>query len=432
MTIHVVQAEETISSIANFYQVSAERLIIENGISNPDNLVIGQTIVIVKPSISYTVKEGDTLAGIANDFNVSVMQLLRNNPYLSERKYIYPGETIVISYDTAKIGTMVTSGYAYSFINRDTLIKTLPFLTYLTMFNYRQLNNGDIVDIDDQEIINLAKSYGVAPIMLVSTQSAQGEGNFETARNLTVNSELQEYLMDNILEILERKGYYGLNQYFQFYSSDYADLYVKYVERLSKKIRSAGYKLLVTISLRQSSDDAGTTYEKIDYSSLLPYVDGLAFLSYNWGVSYGPPVSTTPVNLLKEAMEHIITTVPPEVILLGLPVIGYDYPLPYIPGYTIANAVTTGGAIQIAATEGVPIEYNEITQAPFFYYFTYGNNLHNVWFKDARSIEAISDLVPTFGLEGLTIWNIMYFFDQMWLVINNKYDIEKVYERETE
>lgn len=117
MTIHVVQKGETINSIADKYGVSADRLILDNGIKNPSRLVVGDTIVILKPDISYTIQEGDTLGSIADKYEVTIFQLLRSNPYLSDREYIYPGETIVISYEENIIGAISTNGYAYPFID---------------------------------------------------------------------------------------------------------------------------------------------------------------------------------------------------------------------------------------------------------------------------------------------------------------------------
>lgn len=55
MIIHVVQPGETITSIAEFYNIPVHRLILENEILNPSNLVIGQTIVIVYPLLNHTV-----------------------------------------------------------------------------------------------------------------------------------------------------------------------------------------------------------------------------------------------------------------------------------------------------------------------------------------------------------------------------------------
>lgn len=72
MIIHVIQAGETATSIANFYGISEEWLIRENLIQEPDNLVVGAALVILFPEITYTIVEGDTLEGIASMYNVSV------------------------------------------------------------------------------------------------------------------------------------------------------------------------------------------------------------------------------------------------------------------------------------------------------------------------------------------------------------------------
>jgi spore germination protein len=51
--------------------------------------------------------------------------------------------------------------------------------------------------------------------------------------------------------------------------------------------------------------------------------------------------------------------------------------------------------------------------------------LHVVWFKDARNYEARAVLVDEYNLKGLSLWTIMIFDHQMWLIINNQYEIEK-------
>ena len=65
MIIHVVQSGETINSISDYYKIPVDRLILENGITNPGNLAVGQTIVIVQPETLYVVQTGDTLESIA-------------------------------------------------------------------------------------------------------------------------------------------------------------------------------------------------------------------------------------------------------------------------------------------------------------------------------------------------------------------------------
>ncbi|NIW40521.1 MAG: spore gernimation protein, partial [candidate division Zixibacteria bacterium] len=47
----------------------------------------------------------------------------------------------------------------------------------------------------------------------------------------------------------------------------------------------------------------------------------------------------------------------------------------------------------------VPIEYDQKAQAPFFKYSAEGKD-HEVWFEDARSIQAKFDLMKELKLRG--------------------------------
>ena len=55
MTIYVAEPGDTIESIAAKFGVDPDRLVIENGIPNPENLLVGQSIIIryLIPFIKY-------------------------------------------------------------------------------------------------------------------------------------------------------------------------------------------------------------------------------------------------------------------------------------------------------------------------------------------------------------------------------------------
>ncbi len=425
MIIHVVQPGETMESIAALYRLSKDRLILENGILNPNDLVVGQTIVIVYPLLNHTVQEGDTLGGIAEMYQVPLMQLLRNNPYLSDRRYIYPGEIITISYDADKIGTMSIGGYVYSYVNRDVLRKTLPFLTFLTVFDYRFDAMGNLNNPDDQEIVNLAKEYGVFPMMLISTLSERGVRDNSAASALLNNPDIQDRMIDNIIANIKAKGYMGLNQYCQLIDPATEEQAENYIRKISTRLRSEGLRYSITVTPRVTIEGTEVVYETIDYSSISQYVDAILFVSYDWGYSYGPPTSATPLNIARGLIDNVLKTMPSNKYVLGLSVIGYDWALPYVPEYTVANSITYDTAIQLAIDNGVSIQFSEAAAAPYYFYYDIGGSLHNVWFKDARSIDQITRLIPEYGLQGLSTWNNMFFFTQMWFVINNLYHIIK-------
>lgn len=64
-------------------------------------------------------------------------------------------------------------------------------------------------------------------------------------------------------------------------------------------------------------------------------------------------------------------------------------------------------------------------QVSSFYQY-YFNAEHIGRLRDVRGINCILDLVQRYKLEGASIWNVMYFYDQMWLVINSQYQIKKI------
>jgi spore germination protein len=426
MTIHVVQSGETISSISELYKIPVDRLILENGITNPDNLAIGQTIVIVQPETLYTVQAGDSLESIARQHNVSPMEILRNNPYLSDRQYIYAGETIVIKYQTNKTRAIATSGYIFPYVDKSDLIKTLPFLSYLTIFNYRATSEGEIITAaNDTELVQLALTYGVAPMMFVSTITEEGVLNREVNYKILNNPSVQDRLIEGSLQILKKKGYYGINIYVENISIDNIDSISEYLKRASEIFHSEGYRIVITITPLTSIDNTGISFEKLDYAKLSEYVDGIIFASYDWARTFGYPSSIFPVNVLIELLNYSVNIIPSEEIFLGVITVGYDWTLPYVPGATGATVISNNSAIQIAVNNDIPIQFNEAAQSPYLYYTDSDKILHVVWFKDARSYEARSVLVGEYDLQGLSLWTIMIFDAQMWFIINNQYYIEK-------
>ena len=96
--IYVVDAGETIESIANLLNIRPELLYDINGFNK--NYIPRPGDQIIVPSFSnnystYVVKKGDTPYSIAKMYSVDVNDLLTING-LEENDYIYPDEEILI------------------------------------------------------------------------------------------------------------------------------------------------------------------------------------------------------------------------------------------------------------------------------------------------------------------------------------------------
>lgn len=428
MDIYIVQSGDTINSIADYYGVSVNRLIYDNGLDNPYNLVPGQALVIAYPNQTHTVLEGDTLNSIIDMYGITLMQLLRNNSFLSDRAYIYPGEILVISYTTH--GDITTNGYTYSFIKNETLKKTLPYLTYLSIFNYGFSEEGEIIPYqDDTEVIQTAKDYGVAPLLMISSLSPKGEANVELIYQILLNEEYKNRLINNILNVLRSSGYYGINIMLSEINTTNQNLYLNLLEQASKIFENEGFLFIITINPNTQLIDDQVTFEQIDYSSISQLVNGISFFQYAWGTNTGPPSPVSSDYLARIFLNYVVSETSPEKIVIGTPLIGYDWELPYEANDSTAKSLTINAALSLAHEVDATIQFDEISQTPFFQYTSSYSGAaieHIVWFIDARSINALSHLIIDYNLSGSGIWNIMVFYQQMWTLINSQYEIIKI------
>jgi spore germination protein len=429
MTIHTVRIGDTIDSIADQYGMSVRRLILDNGLSEPYELVIGQAIVIAIPEQTYTVQEGDSLSSIAEINNITILQLLRNNPYLSDREYIFPGEPLVISYDN-KGRKITTNGYANVFINRDTLRKTLPFLTYLSIFGNRTINNAELVTIDDEELILMAKGYGVAPIMMLSTLTLQGRSNYEAAYRILSSEDLSNKLIENILNTLKLKGYYGLNYTYLFINQLTQNLYRNFTNKLVSRLNDEGFPVFITFAPSNIFLDSTLTFERFDYLEIALNPNSITIMNYNWSFTYAPPSPVASISVIKDFLNYMIKQIEPTKIEVGFPLIGYNWELPFVFGVSKAVSLTLNSALTLAKEVNAVILFDEVSQTPFFEYTEYKNGIprmHIVWFIDARSIVSLLATISDYRLKGPGFWNIMDFNDPLWVIINSQYEIETIF-----
>ena len=428
MEIYIVQTGDDIYSIADRYGVPITKIIQDNGLVNPYNLAIGQAIIIVFPSQTHIVVEGDTLASIANNYGVTVMQLLRNNSFLTGRKYIYTGETIVIKYNTNQKVSII--GFTYAFINKDILIKTLPYLTYLSIFNYRITEGGEIITYDDDsELVKLAKDYGVVPLMMLSVLSLQGEPNIVLEYDILLNEQMQNRLITNILNTLKSSGYNGINLLISVINESNQSVYWDFIKKISNALNNEGYFFYITINPKMTSIDDKISFEQLDYLSISKLVSGIVFLQYVWVSKAGPPSPVSDFTMIRNFINYTITKAPPEAVSIGNPLIAYDWELSKDELIKPPNSLSLNAAIIFAYDLGATIQFDETTQTPYYQYQTiYSSRVidHMVWYIDVRSINALFKLINEKTLAGSGIWNIMIYYQQIWTLIISQYEIEKI------
>lgn len=425
MDIHVVRPGESLSSIAAQYGVSLSRLMADNQLPNPGQLVTGQTIVIRYPAEVYTVRPGDTLTAVAAANGLTVRELLRHNPNLRGEDLIFPGQTLVLRYQGEKRGTLSVNGYAYPFIDKGLLQRELPFLTNLTPFTYGITPQGGLVDLDDAALIAAANSLDVAPLMHLSTLTEEGGFSNELASLVLNDMSVQDNLVEAVKENLQAKGYRGLDVDFEFVFAQDAEPYAAFIARLRRELAPLGYPVIVALAPKTSATQPGLLYEGHNYRTLSQAADQVLLMTYEWGYTYGPPMAVAPLPNVRRVVEYALIEMPAQKIWLGIPNYGYDWPLPFAEGVTRATSISNQYAVRLALRYGAEIQYDNFAQSPWFRYIDGQGREHEVWFEDARSIQAKLALIPEYGLYGAGYWNLMRPFPQNWLILDSEYNIRE-------
>lgn len=432
MLIYVVKTGDTLASIANQYSITPEQITRDNELPNPDKLVIGQSLLILQPEVTHTVQQGETLSQIAEKYKTTENQILQNNFWIGEKGFISPGELLVISYKknvevaSGNFGNIVVNGYAYPFIDKTVLRKTLPYLTYLLIFTYGFTAEGELIPPQDSELIQYAIDYGVGPIMVLAPMNAQETFDTQIAHNMFNNPEGQNKLIDNILANIKEKGYRGIDIDFEFILPEDKQLFIDFIQKLKNKLSPEGYTVSIALAPKTSVDQPGLLYQAHDYAAIGPIVDDALLMTYEWGYTYGPPMATAPINNVRQVLEFGKTQIDPNKILMGLPNYAYDWPLPYVKGQTAAESISNIQAVARAAQYNVEIQFDPVAQAPFYNYTNEQGIAHVVWFDDARSMSAKLLLINELKIHGAGVWQIMDFFPQMWFNAIGLYNITKV------
>ena len=425
MTIHVVAPGETLNSLSRQYGVPVSAITADNGLTVGDSLVVGQALVLIPPPESYTVVSGDTLYTIAAAYGLMVDDLLYQNPQVTDPAQLTPGQVLTVRGGSPKLGTLAVNAYVYDFVNEDVLRRTLPYLTYLTIFGYGITAEGELIPANDEALLPIVQEYGVAPLMLLTALTEEGGFSTENVSAMLNDPTARETLIEGLVQTVQQKGYYGIDLDFEYIPPEDRELYASFVTELEQRMNALNKVVFVALAPKTSDDQAGLLYEAHDYGLLGSAADGVLLMTYEWGYAYSDPMAVAPIGNVERVVRYALTRIPAYKIFLGIPNYGYDWALPRQEGER-ARTISNQEAIRLARQYGAVIQYDNAAQTPFFTYTDETGRSHEVWFEDARSLDAKLRLVGGESLFGVGIWNAMNYFQPLWTVMEQLYTIRKV------
>lgn len=114
VSVYVVREGDTLSQIAEMFEVSAKTILWANDIAKASHIKPGDALVILPISgVRHVVKSGDTIAGIAKKYQGDTDEIITYNQ-LASASDISIGDTIVVPGGVVMTTTAVSSGSAKS------------------------------------------------------------------------------------------------------------------------------------------------------------------------------------------------------------------------------------------------------------------------------------------------------------------------------
>lgn len=426
MQIHVVQQGQTLTGIAEAYGTTVNELIEANEIPNPNNLVVGQALVIPIVGQFYWVQPGDSLWSIGNRFNIPYQQLAQINAIsvnmplpIGFRLYIPPRPKTNREFNAyvEPRGTSVAANLVESARN------AAPYLTYLAPFSFQALRDGSLKQPLLNDFPAIAETNNVV-LMMVITNQENDQFSDELARILLNDINVQNKLLDNIVATAKQYGFRDIHFDFEFIRPIDREAYNNFLRKAKARFQQEGWLMSTALAPKTSADQKGLWYEGHDYRAHGEIADFVVIMTYEWGYSGGPAQAVSPIGPVRDVIEYALTEMPASKIMMGQNLYGYDWTLPFVEG-SLARAISPQEAIQLAAENNVAIQYDTRAQAPFFNYVDGEGRRHEVWFEDARSIQAKFDLVKELNLRGMSYWKLGLSFPQNWLLIVDNFNVVK-------
>lgn len=427
MQIYVIRRGDTLYRLAQTFGTTAGAIAEANELDPAESLVIGQALVIPIVGQYYWVQPGDSLTTIARAHGTTAQALASANGIQTTaplqtgvRLYIPPAPR-----RSAEVnGYLEPRGGQVAPNLLDAAREAAPHLTYLAPFSFRIQRDGTLTEPPLGELPAIAAAEGVSLIMVV-TNLENEQFSAALGEAVLTSETMQNTLLRNIIATAQRLGFRDIHFDMEHLRPEDREAYNRFLRKASTQLHANGLMMSTALAPKTSAAQTGAWYSAHDYRVHGEVSDFVVIMTYEWGYSGGPPMAVSPIGPVRSVLEYALTEMPASKIMMGQNLYGYDWTLPYRPGGPFARALSPQAAINLARRHNVEIMYDTTAQAPHFRYVDAEGRTHQVWFEDARSIQAKFNLLKELKLRGISYWKLGLSFPQNWLLLEDNFRVVK-------
>ena len=204
--------------------------------------------------------------------------------------------------------------------------------------------------------------------------------------------------ISSITRLAVSQDYAGIDlDYEELQAGDRA-AFTRFVQQLADSLHGVGRRLSVAVFAKV--DDAGDDPRNVaqDYAAIGAAADEVRLMTYDYHWETSPPGPVAPASWVHDVLAYVTTVVPPSKLVVGLDQAGYDW-----SGGRGAT-ISYGQAVSLASQHGVTVQWDPLSQSPWFRYTAPGGARHEVWFENAASAQAKRAVADSFGVHAVFLW----------------------------
>ena len=432
MWIHTVVQGDTLRGIAERYGTTTRELNQLNEFDRENILVPGLHVLVPGPPTgvqAYQVREGDTLAAIARRLGMPQDRLQGwTGLGAPGTAGLTAGETLWLPRPIAQNQRREAEANGYLLPEGTSsdanILRDFSGLTYVCVFSYQARADGSLQAPRDEQVFPAAQQTRIAPLMTM-TNFDGNNFNPQLAHTVLSNGSIRRRLIDNVLGMLQSKGFRGVNVDFEHMQPADRPLYNQFIRDLGNAVRARGHSISIAMGPKTADDPQASWMGAFDYQTLGREVDFLMLMTYEWGWVGGPPMAIAPLDQVRAVLNYATSVIAPQKILMGMALYGYDWPLPY-PSGRRASGISNNSAQNLAIAQQVPILWDSEAASPHFRYRASDGEEHEVWFEDALSALIKMQLVYDLNLRGISWWVLGQEFPQGYYLMTDTFEVKKL------
>jgi spore germination protein len=251
------------------------------------------------------------------------------------------------------------------------------------------------------------------PLVPTIANVTNGKWTYEPVAAMLHDPAVMTRHVNDVVALVQREGYAGIDIDYEDLRAGDRELYTTFVTTLADALHAKNK--ILSIAVFAKTTDAGEDQRNVaqDYAAIGAAADEVRLMAYDYHWAGSEPGPVAPITWVRQTLDYAKTQIPPEKIVLGVPVAGYDWVDGR--GEVVSWLQCFGRTKAYHAT----LQYDRLSQSPSFRYTDAQGREHEVWFENAESTSAKLEAVKVAGIRGVYLWMIGGEDDRTWSTLHH-------------